>query len=332
MPPLIDALVAKAAPSVPELISGDATRVMRFLCKRARCVSVRTSGRAARRETALARPRTVFITGASSGLGAALARQYARRARPSALFARRRAELDALAAALPPGRATVYEGDVRDADALLAAGSDFIARFGAPDIVIANAGISRGALTEHEEDLPTFRAVFDTNVVGLVHTFAPFVAAMSAPGAARSSASRASPGSAACRDRRVFGVEGRGHRISREPAHRAAGERRRGAHDLSRLHRNADDREESLSDAVPARRGRSRAAHRPRHRAPAGASTCCRGRWRSSGACCGYSRARSTTRCSRARREAAATRMSGHAIAPRAAARAALRAASASRR
>jgi short-subunit dehydrogenase len=47
-----------------------------------------------------------------------------------------------------------------------------------PDIVIANAGVSRGTLTEIADDLPAFRAVFDTNVLGLVHTFHPFVAAM----------------------------------------------------------------------------------------------------------------------------------------------------------
>jgi NAD(P)-dependent dehydrogenase (short-subunit alcohol dehydrogenase family) len=69
---------------------------------------------------------------------------------------------------------------VRDADALAAAASDFIARFGAPDIVIANAGVSRGTSTEHPEDAPAFRAVFDTNVLGLVHTFQPFVGAMKA--------------------------------------------------------------------------------------------------------------------------------------------------------
>jgi short-subunit dehydrogenase len=42
-----------------------------------------------------------------------------------------------------------------------------------------NAGISQGALTQRD-DLPTFRAIFDTNVVGIVNTFAPFVAAMRA--------------------------------------------------------------------------------------------------------------------------------------------------------
>ena len=56
-------------------------------------------------------------------------------------------------------------------------GADFIARFGAPDIVIANAGVSRGTLTERAEDLPAFRAVFETNVLGMVHTFQPFIGA-----------------------------------------------------------------------------------------------------------------------------------------------------------
>jgi hypothetical protein len=169
-----------------------------------------------------------------------------------------------------PGRAVVYEGDVRDADSLRSAGSDFIARFGSPDVVIANAGISRGALTDHEEDLATFRVVLDTNVVGLVHTFAPFVAAMRTAGRgalvgiASIAGFRGLPGSGAYSASKAAAIA-----VSRESAHRAAGERRRRAHDLPRLHQNADDHEESLSDAVPAGSGHCRAAHRPRHRAPA---------------------------------------------------------------
>jgi len=85
-----------------------------------------------------------------------------------------------VAGGLSPGRVAIYDGDVRDADALARAAADFLARFGAPDIVIANAGVSRGTLTEHAEDLPAFRAVFDTNVLGIVHTFQPFVASMRA--------------------------------------------------------------------------------------------------------------------------------------------------------
>lgn len=79
---------------------------------------------------------------------------------------------------MPADRVATYIGDVRDADALANAAADFIARFGAPDIVVANAGVSRGTSTEHREDAPAFRAVFDTNVLGVVHTFQPFIAPM----------------------------------------------------------------------------------------------------------------------------------------------------------
>ena len=49
-----------------------------------------------------------------------------------------------------------------------------------PDVVIANAGISQGSVNDFREDLPAFEAVLDTNVMGLVRTFQPFVAAMRA--------------------------------------------------------------------------------------------------------------------------------------------------------
>lgn len=94
------------------------------------------------------------------------------------MFARRETELARLARALARATVATYPGDVRDAAALARAGADFIDRFGAPDIVIANAGVSRGTLTQHAEDLPAFRAVFETNVLGIVHTFQPFLAAM----------------------------------------------------------------------------------------------------------------------------------------------------------
>jgi NAD(P)-dependent dehydrogenase (short-subunit alcohol dehydrogenase family) len=119
----------------------------------------------------------VFLTGASSGIGAALAREYARRGAQLALFARRTDALAALAQSLDPQPA-LYGGDVRDASALAAAAEDFISRFGTPDIVIANAGISRGTLTDHPEDNAVFKAILDTNVLGMMHTFQPFVSRM----------------------------------------------------------------------------------------------------------------------------------------------------------
>ena len=73
-----------------------------------------------------------------------------------------------------------YAGDVRDHHALALAANAFLARFGAPDIVIANAGVSRGTLTEHAEDLATFREIVDTNVLGIVNAFQPFIAPMRA--------------------------------------------------------------------------------------------------------------------------------------------------------
>ncbi len=124
----------------------------------------------------------VFLTGASSGIGEALARHYAGLGATLGLFARREAELARVAAALAPATVAIYAGDVRDAAVLARAGADFIARFGAPDLVIGNAGISRGTLTSEAGDTAAFKAVFDTNVLGLVQTFQPFIAAMIATG------------------------------------------------------------------------------------------------------------------------------------------------------
>lgn len=126
----------------------------------------------------------VFITGASSGIGAALAKYYAAQGATLGLAARRQRRLAELAAALP-GEHVCYPLDVVDAESLRAAATDFIARHGCPDIVIANAGVSVGTLTEAADDLPVFRRVLETNVLGVAHTFAPFVAAMRARGAGR---------------------------------------------------------------------------------------------------------------------------------------------------
>ncbi|WIM05019.1 MAG: SDR family oxidoreductase [Candidatus Nitricoxidivorans perseverans] len=127
----------------------------------------------------------VFITGASSGLGAALARHYAARGATVGLAARRKSLLDELAAGLPGSTHHVYALDVVDAGALADAGRDFIDRAGVPDIVIANAGVSAGTLAGESGDLPAFRRIFETNVLGMVHTFHPFIGAMRAAGRGR---------------------------------------------------------------------------------------------------------------------------------------------------
>ena len=119
----------------------------------------------------------VFITGASSGIGEALAREYAAQGARLGLVARRQALLDELAGKLP-GRHDCYAADVNDRDALIAAARQFESATGGADIVIANAGISIGVLTEHYEDLETFGQVLQTNVVSIAHTFHPFIAPM----------------------------------------------------------------------------------------------------------------------------------------------------------
>lgn len=120
----------------------------------------------------------VFLTGASSGLGEALAAHYAREGATLGLFARRETELARLAASLAPATVATYVGDVREPADLARAATDFMSRFGVPDVVIANAGISRGTLTDEPDDIAAFKAVLETNVLGMVHTFAPFVRPM----------------------------------------------------------------------------------------------------------------------------------------------------------
>lgn len=130
----------------------------------------------------------VWITGASSGLGAALARAYAARGATLALVARREGALRELVAelqALSAPTSYVYPLDVTDATALDNAAVDFIARAGLPDVVIANAGVSVGTLTEETGDRAAFERVMAVNVMGMVNTFTPFAAAMRSRGSGR---------------------------------------------------------------------------------------------------------------------------------------------------
>lgn len=125
--------------------------------------------------------RCIVITGASTGIGAALARHYARPGTTLALFARRKDLLDALAATLP-GAVAVYPGDVADAESLSAAARDFVERFGAPDLVIANAGISIGTDAGAIADMAKLRRVLEVNVTGMAATLAAFAPSMKAAG------------------------------------------------------------------------------------------------------------------------------------------------------
>jgi NADP-dependent 3-hydroxy acid dehydrogenase YdfG len=122
----------------------------------------------------------VFITGASSGIGQALAWRYHQAGWRLALAARRTQEIESWARArgLAADRYAVYRADVSDIDSIVAAGRACIAAQGLPDAVIANAGISIGVDTAIREDLDVMARTFATNVVGLAATFHPFIDAM----------------------------------------------------------------------------------------------------------------------------------------------------------
>ncbi|QID19689.1 SDR family oxidoreductase [Nitrogeniibacter mangrovi] len=122
------------------------------------------------------------MTGASSGIGAALARHYGRAGACVGLLGRREAALEAVAAGLD-GEAMVLVADVADPRAMREAAHRFVARFGPPDIVIASAGVSAGTLTEHEEDGDVFARILAINVLGMVNTFRPFLLDMRRTGA-----------------------------------------------------------------------------------------------------------------------------------------------------
>ena len=124
----------------------------------------------------------VFITGASSGIGQALAARFQRAGYRLALVARRADELQAwaLSQGWPAASFAVYAADVRDLAAITAAGRACIASQGLPDVVIASAGISIGIDTAIESDLEVMRAVYETNNLGMAATFHPFIDAMRA--------------------------------------------------------------------------------------------------------------------------------------------------------
>ena len=129
----------------------------------------------------------VFITGASSGIGQALAARYYRAGYRLALSARRTAEIDAWASehGIDRGRLQIYGADVAQVDSIVAAGQSCIARQGLPDVVIANAGISVGMDTEQLDDLDVMAQTFAINNLGLAATFHPFVAPMRERGGGR---------------------------------------------------------------------------------------------------------------------------------------------------
>ena len=129
----------------------------------------------------------IFITGASSGIGQALALRYHQAGFALALSARRTTALQDWAdgLGLGPDRCGIYGADVADADSIVAAGQACLARQGVPDVVIANAGISIGVDTASRSDLNAMRQTFAINNLGMAATFHPFIDPMVRRGTGR---------------------------------------------------------------------------------------------------------------------------------------------------
>ena len=131
--------------------------------------------------------RLVFITGASSGIGQALAARFYDAGYGLALVARRTDQIETWARArqLDAARYRIYSADVAQTDSIVEAGRRCVAGQGLPDVVIANAGISVGIDTAQRGDLDVLATTFATNNIGLAATFHPFVSAMAARGSGR---------------------------------------------------------------------------------------------------------------------------------------------------
>jgi NADP-dependent 3-hydroxy acid dehydrogenase YdfG len=116
--------------------------------------------------------RVVFVTGASSGIGAATAMEFARHGAKLLLCARRLDKLQAMDAELrDAGAADVFsfQLDVRDRDAVKSAFEALPEPWRAVDVLVNNAGLSRGLTKMYEDDIDNWDEMIDTNVKGLLY-------------------------------------------------------------------------------------------------------------------------------------------------------------------
>jgi 3-hydroxy acid dehydrogenase / malonic semialdehyde reductase len=109
----------------------------------------------------------VFITGASAGFGAAIARRFAADGARVVISGRRGERLRQLAAELGP-RALPVELDVRDKAAIDAALAALPAEFAEVDVLVNNAGLALGLEPAHAARLDDWEQMVDTNIKGLM--------------------------------------------------------------------------------------------------------------------------------------------------------------------
>lgn len=129
----------------------------------------------------------VFITGASSGIGQALAWRYYQAGFNLALVARRTEEIALWARTrhLSVDRFQIYGADVAQLDSIIAAAQLCLRQQGVPEVVIASAGISIGMDSSIRADLDVMAQTFAVNNVGLAATFHAFIDPMIQRGSGR---------------------------------------------------------------------------------------------------------------------------------------------------
>jgi 3-hydroxy acid dehydrogenase / malonic semialdehyde reductase len=113
-------------------------------------------------------PSTVFVTGASSGFGAAVARRFAAGGARVVAAARRADRLKDLTAELG-SQVLPVTLDVRDRAAVFATVADLPAEFAAVDVLVNNAGLALGLHPAQDADLDDWDQMIDTNCKGLVY-------------------------------------------------------------------------------------------------------------------------------------------------------------------
>lgn len=109
----------------------------------------------------------VFVTGATAGFGAAIARRFVGAGARVVATGRRKDRLDALAAEAP-GRIHPLPLDITDRDAISAAFSDLPADFAAVDVLVNNAGLALGLDSAESVALADWDTMIETNVGGLI--------------------------------------------------------------------------------------------------------------------------------------------------------------------
>jgi 3-hydroxy acid dehydrogenase / malonic semialdehyde reductase len=113
-------------------------------------------------------PGTVFVTGASSGFGAAITRRFATAGARVVATARRSDRLKDLAGELGP-RVLPVTLDVRDRDAVAGAVAGLPAEFAEIDVLVNNAGLALGLSPAQDADLNDWEEMIDTNCKGLAY-------------------------------------------------------------------------------------------------------------------------------------------------------------------